>query len=146
MTQISKEVTAKLVTAKNYEEAMKILADNGLTLTDEELATINKEFDALPSEGELSVDELEAISGGWRDWLTEGCYATVEANSTCAYSNDNCLIVYHHYDHGPYPFQWCNKCHCQMGLLCLEQMPGDIRYSDKLKCPKCGDVRWAHPK
>ena len=51
--------------------------------------------------GELCLDELDAISGGTdRDWLTEGCAATVEYKSWCD-SNDSCIFFDVTYDHPP---------------------------------------------
>ena len=39
-------------------------------------------------DAELSAEELEAVAGGAdRDWLTDGCAATVEPGSWCG-SND----------------------------------------------------------
>ena len=50
---------------------------------------------------ELSLDELEAVSGGAdRDWLTSGCAATVEPGSWCD-SNDMCHVWDVTYDHIP---------------------------------------------
>ena len=144
MIKIEEAVRNQLLAAKGEDEVKAILADNGLTVTDEDFAQIMAEIEAMPADGELSIDELEAISGGWRDWLTEGCYSTVEADSWCAYSSDMCLAVYHHYDHEPYRFQWCHNCGSQMGHYSLEKKPGSSSYSYKVKCPKCGAVRWAH--
>ena len=58
----------------------------------------------------ISVEELEAVSGGAdRDYLKDGCAATVEADSWCG-SNDSCSIWSVTYDNKP----------------------------TKLKCPDCG--------
>ena len=57
---------------------------------------------------ELSPDELEAVSGGVRDWVTEGCAATVECGSIC-WSDDHCILVYEHYSNSPISIT-CPKC------------------------------------
>ena len=77
--------------------------------------------------------------------MSAGSYSTVEVNSLCAYSSDKCIVVYHHYDHAPYPYTFFSKCGFQMGKLKWEQKPGDFRYSVKVKCPNYGAIEWASP-
>ena len=62
---------------------------------------------------ELSLDELEVVSGGAdRNWLTDSCAATVEAGSWCG-TNDDCVWAYVTYDHSPYA-KPCPQCGGQM--------------------------------
>ena len=44
---------------------------------------------------ELSMDELDAVSGGvtTRNWQTDGCAATVEAGSDCWGTDGGCLAI-----------------------------------------------------
>lgn len=56
----------------------------------------------------LSLDELESVAGGTRDWATEGCAATVEPGSWC-WSDDHCPVIVEHYDHQPLNV-YCPKC------------------------------------
>ncbi len=82
---------------------------------------------------ELSVEELEAVSGGAdRDWSTDGCAATVEAGSWCG-SNDSCYIWDVTYSN--MPSMTCLICNGAMSF---------IEYNgreDIYQCTKCGRIR-----
>ena len=77
----------------------------------------------------LSQDELEAVSGG-RDWMAEGCAATVEAGSSC-WGTDACSGINVHYQF----FDASVKCPNYPG-------PHRTELTDRLKriytCKYCG--------
>ena len=94
-----RELRAKLIRAKDIEEARAIL---GPETAEEEINQAWREIEAhRPAEGLEAVDddELEAVSGGRsRDLLTEGCAASVERGSFCLL-DDSCVFVEVRYKH-----------------------------------------------
>ena len=101
MLNITNELKAKLLAAKSEEELAVLLKDAGV---DKPAAkriwaelTNKREADGK----ELSLDELEAIGGGAdRDFLKDGCAATMEPGSWCG-SNDCCYFWDVTYDNEP---------------------------------------------
>lgn len=83
------------------------------------------------TEGELSEDELETVTGGRRDWLTDGCASTVEPGSSC-WSNDACRLFDETYFHKPY--QYCSVC----GQGILYKYNFDELDNDYYRCNNCG--------
>ena len=86
MLNITNELKAKLLAAKSAEEAAGLLKADGREITAEDAAKLwNEITKCRDQEGKaLSPNELEAVSGGVdRDWLTDGCAATVEPGSDC---------------------------------------------------------------
>ena len=80
---------------------------------------------------QLSLDELEAVSGGSdRNWLTDGCSATVEIGSWC-WSDDTCIRYDVTYDN--LPSHHCSKC----GGVVVRNLYGYGSW--KYDCIKCGD-------
>ena len=77
--------------AKSEQEVRKLLDQQG-----EEYANVDAKrlFDEvqrrLNSNEKLDLEELDSVSGGKRDWWTEGCAATCEEGSWC-WSNDQCF-------------------------------------------------------
>ena len=101
MAEISDELKAKLLRAQSAGEAAELLKADGQDETQAERLwdelTRRREADGRT----LSLDELEAVSGGEkRDWATEGCAATVRPNSWCG-SNDACIRFSVIYDNEP---------------------------------------------
>ena len=82
---------------------------------------------------ELSPDEMEAASGGEeRDWLTDGCAATVEAGSWCG-SNDKCHRWDVIYEHMP-TSRSCRR--CGLKKVIIERETGSkVTYL----CQNCGE-------
>ena len=99
MLNITGELKTKLLTAKSAGEAAALLKDAGV---DAPMATqIWNELCAHRGDKELSLDELEAVSGGAdRNWVKDGCAATVEPGSRCG-SNDACWKWDVTYDNAP---------------------------------------------
>ena len=131
------ELKAKLRSAKSEEEAAALLKDAGV---DEPLAgRLWNEISRSREGKELSLDELETVSGGAdRDWLKEGCAATVEAGSWCG-TNDSCVWIDVQYDHPPVKDP-CPQCGGQMYMDRVEyESKGNAYYYRK--CLRCGCVQ-----
>lgn len=106
MEYISDDLKVKIKTAHNAQEVAGLLRDAG---ADESIAEqVWQEIIRHRDDKELSLDELEAISGGARNAATEGCAATVEAGSQC-YFTDFCCLAFTMYD--VYPVSGtCSQC------------------------------------
>ncbi len=105
MLHLTNELKAKLLNAKNAEEAAALLKADGQEITPEDAARLWEEISRMREKDgkELSLDELEAISGGEdRDWLVDGCAATVEADPGLCWTNDACILVEVYYYNKPY--------------------------------------------
>ena len=125
-------IKAKSLDAASAEELMAIVRAAGAEITPEKAAGLFEKAQRQKTGIELSIDELEAVSGGSdRDWLSEGCAATVEDNSWCD-SNDNCLIWDITYEHPP--VNCCKKCG---GII--YRASGEWDFIEKLRCVNCGD-------
>ena len=109
MAKLPEELTAKLRQAQSFAEMTELLKAGGQDETTAE--QLWKELESLSEieAHELSLDELEAVSGGVsRDWATEGCAATVQPGSWCG-TNDKCVIWSVTYDHPPTHYK-CSRC------------------------------------
>ena len=91
---------------------------------------------------EVSPEELEAVTGGAdRDYLKEGCAATVEAGSKC-WTNDACEIWSVTYDNCPTKLK-CPDCG---GMLCLWDNKWDsLTYCPRYNCANCGGFYQTDP-
>lgn len=131
------ELKKKTAAAASAEEITEIFKDAGIDLTEEKAADLFEKAKAHKSDKELSADELETVSGGAdRDWLTDGCAATVEPGSWCG-SEDSCSIWDVTYDNEPSKLL-CPKCGVN---LCLEYVDYDTNPNDDTyhyRCPNCG--------
>ena len=109
--KITNELRQKLLAAKSEKEVDELLKEVGVDgLSAEQVwAELTKKREADGKE--LSLDELEVVSGGTgRDWLSDGCAATVEPGSTCFFSTDNCdNAIWYSYSHEPGDHQ-CLAC------------------------------------
>lgn len=98
---LNNELKAKLLAAKSEEELTVLLKDTGVDKTAAERILVELTNKREADGKELSLDELEAISGGAdRDFLKDGCAATMEPGSWCE-SNDCCYIWDVTYDNEP---------------------------------------------
>ena len=86
---------------------------------------------------ELSPDEMAAVAGGEdRDWLRDGCAATVEAGSDC-YGTDMCGLWPVIYEHRPTR----HKCSVCGGILYSNGSTGGGFFEEEVyhyKCASCG--------
>ena len=132
MVGMTNELKAKLLAAKDIGEVTALLKAEGREITQEESAKLWEEIEKRRGKDgrELSLDELESVSGGYdRDYLTDGCSATVEPGSWC-WSDDLCYEVDVTYFNRP--LRHCEKC-------------GGISYHTNgqwSKCINCGHEEW----
>ena len=94
---MTNELKAKLLAAKSAEEAAALVKAAGQELTEEEAAKLWEEIERVSDGRQLSKDELGVVSGGSRNWITEGCAATVEDGSSC-WGTDACSGINVHYE------------------------------------------------
>ena len=98
---LNNELKAKLLAAKSEEELTVLLKNTGVDKPAAERIWVELTNKCEADGKELSLDELEAISGGAdRDFLKDGCAATTEPGSWCE-SNDCCYIWDVTYDNEP---------------------------------------------
>ena len=135
MAELSEKVREALMAATTAQEAATALAAGGIEATEEEAQKALAEVKARTKveDEELSADELAAVAGGSdRDWLTQGCAATVEPGSWC-WSNDECYAASVTYDNPPTRVK-CPNCGGQLYMLNHNKFFA----TRKKKCAKCG--------
>ena len=118
MKTLTDELKAKLRSAKSEEEAVALMKADGQKLTAEDAAQLWTEImnHQAQDDKELSLDEMEAVSGGYRDWVTEGCAATVEWDSDCWGVDGGCLAIHYTYSREPTTDDRCPKCGARVYL------------------------------
>ena len=110
---------------KRVEKLVEFAEESGFPFLAEEF----REY--LLQGQEISDEELDAVSGGAdRDWLKDGCSATVEPGSWC-WSDDFCYTWDTTYDHDP-----CGKCPKCGGIMYIDKNYGNRMYMEK--CKSCG--------
>ena len=82
MAELSKELYGKLLLADSQEEVTELLKAGGREDVPAQEVWEKVQERRTQDGMELSPDELEDVAGG-RDWMAEGCAATVETNSDC---------------------------------------------------------------
>ena len=131
------ELEKKAIEAASAEEVMEIVRAAGEEITAEEAASFFKAVQERKADKELSLDELEAVAGGEdRDWLRDGCAATVEAGSDC-YGTDMCGLFPVTYEHRPTR----HKCSVCGGILYSNGSTGGGFFEEEVyhyKCASCG--------
>lgn len=130
MALTREEMEKKLLKAGSIDEVKSIIEGNGEEISDEDAQKLYDKIKSIDDNAvvEVSVDELDAVSGG-RDYMEEGCHATVEVGSRC-WGTDYCILTVLWYDHKPE--QTCPKCGVGMGWA------GSGTMHHIIKCPKCG--------
>ena len=83
------DLKMKLSKANSLEEVQTILGENSGLDINQVWKEIEKHRYAKSEK--LDLSELDAVSGGARDWRKEGCAATCEPGSWCG-SNDFCHV------------------------------------------------------
>lgn len=137
----SEELKARLLKAGSEEEAAEIAKESGAELSAEEVRQLCSEIRNSTGAREVSVDELEAASGGAdRDWVRDGCASTVEYGSWCG-SNDKCMLISVTYDN-MVTDKKCPKCGGTM--YNYDAMGHDGRKTWFYKCTGCGTVMNNH--
>ena len=119
--ELKKKLNEALAACKPEEYAEKLSAlaqEAGFDFTSEEFRENQMQIQ------EVSDEELDAVSGG-RNWLKEGCSATVEPGSWC-WTDDACFIWDTVYTNKPTCY--CSKC----GGVMYEYFP------EMFRCIDCG--------
>ena len=108
MISLSDEQKDRLLQARSAEEAAVLLKEAGVDAPQAE--RIWNEISAFREDKELSLDELETVSGGvnHRDYWGSGCAATVEPGSDCWGTDGGCSVHNIEYKHMPNGF--CPDC------------------------------------
>ena len=132
MADYSNELIAKLKKAQSLEEVTGILEAGGQDVSKaeklwDEIKTMREGEDA-----ELSIDELEAVSGGARNWLEKGCAATVEPDSECWGTDGGCEWWNVKYKYAPEDDMVCPFC----GAYPVGKI--QKRHPEIWQCRKCG--------
>ncbi len=139
MINITKELKSRLLTAQSAEEAAALVKADGQEITAEDAARLWAEISRMREKDdgkELSLDELEAISGGEdRDWITDGCAATVEEGSDC-WSTDRCHLIPVTYTN--LPNTTCPFCGKPATQLSARNLPMAQYYTYGWWCRDCG--------
>ncbi|MCR5004796.1 MAG: hypothetical protein K6A77_02710 [Clostridiales bacterium] len=135
MAKYSEKLDSKLFKAKSQDEIAVILDAAG-----KDTARAEQIWDEIQGRGkdrELDLDELDAVSGGAdRDWLTDGCAASVEPGSFCN-TNDACWHFSVTYDHEPVEGP-CPVCGGMMYYYKTEYATRPSDDVDYFKCRSCG--------
>ena len=134
-SMMKEELKPKLLQAKSTEEVAGLLKNAGMD--ESKAGQIWNEISSHRKDKELSLDELEAVSGGAdRDWLTDGCAATVEPKSWCI-TNDSCILRDVTYIHEPANIN-CPNCGVFMYLNWVDSDTGLSGNTYHYKCKNCG--------
>ena len=137
MADMTNELKEKLLTAKNEEEVAALLKDAGMDETEAKQLWAKLEHRREANGGELSLDELEAISGGkrYRNWKKDGCAATVEPGSRC-WDDDQCDTWEVQYSQSPLYYKRCSRCG---GYMCEDDyILGFGSIAPTYYCRSCG--------
>ena len=130
------ELEKKIMAAESAEEIAELLKADGQAITPGKAGLLLKKVQAL-RDRELSLEELEAVSGGAeRDWVTDGCAATVEPNSWCD-ELDACWFFDVTYEHEPID-EFCPVCNSYLYVDKTYHAPNpsdDVKYC---RCKNCG--------
>ena len=127
---MNEELQSRLFRARSAEQVAELLTAAGQEISAEDVDHIWQEIEHHKTNVELSLDELDAVSGGAdRDWAVDDCAATVEQGSWCD-SNDKCILIDVTYEHLP-----CGDC-----PYCDGKVYGYSVWEGVFKCKKCGKI------
>jgi len=133
------ELKKKALAAASAEEIMELVRATGEEITPEEAAKLFEKAQAQKADRSLSLDELEAVSGGAdRNWVTDGCAATVEYGSWCD-SNDKCIVWDVTYEFQP-TGHLCPNCGKNMYLQDTILLRNN-QYEEQYRCKYCGCIK-----
>ena len=135
MTELSNELKARLLKAQSAGEMAALLKEAGEdeALAERLWAELARRREANGKE--LSPDELDAVSGGYdRDYLKDGCAATVEPGSDC-WGTDSCGVLPVIYINNP-TRNICPNCGRYLCRWKTEKTTWTETYF--YQCPPCG--------
>lgn len=138
MVKMTNELKEKILTARSGEEAAELLREDGMDAQLAERLWTELMHKREADGSELSLDEMESISGGAdRNWVTEGCASTMEYGSWCG-SNDRCIVWDVTYEYEP-TGNLCPNCGKNMYRQNTISLGGD-KYEDQYRCKYCGCI------
>lgn len=128
-----REIERALLRAETADEVQDILARYGQNVSHQTAEMAMKKINvlALADGSELSEDELMAVSGGKRDFASEGCALTVEYTSSCWGEDGGCELIHNSYIYAPSQIH-CRRC----GTLLFHV--GTAGSYGQYHCPNCG--------
>ena len=138
---MTNELKSKLLAAQSAEEVAALVKADGQEITAEDAGHLWEEIKKCREQDgrQLSLDELESVSGGAdRNWVTDGCAATVEYGSWCD-SNDKCIVWDVTYEFQP-TGHLCPNCGKNMYQQNTIYLGGD-EYEDQYRCKYCGCIK-----
>ncbi|MBR2795101.1 MAG: hypothetical protein IKE16_10690 [Solobacterium sp.] len=131
--KLNEEIKKQLMETKSPEDVKALMNSYHIVLSDEEARDLYEDMqDGIIGADKLSAEEIEVIQGG-RDYIKDGCCATVEYDSWCG-KNDSCMLIWVRYDHAPV-LSSCPYCYEYLGSYGYHKIKG-TKYA-KFKCPKC---------
>lgn len=98
VSQESKEYQEKLNTISDKDEIIRLAAEKGVTLTDDD-------FNAEDVKGEVSLDEADAVAGGGI------CVCPLVGGGTSGYKDEACACVGGGWGETTY---YGSRCHCPL--------------------------------
>ena len=133
----TKELKEKLIAAKSVGELEELVRSSDAEIGEDELEHLWEEIGRArdKKDRELSLDELEAVGGEERDYLTDGCAGTVEPGSWCG-SNDRCYCFDVNYRNRP--VRYCSRC----GGISYLIHPYGRTTATWSRCINCGFEQW----
>lgn len=143
MAMTREELEKKAQAAKSADEIKELLKAEGHEVTQEQAEALYREA-RVRAGGvyKLSLDELDAVTGG-RDYLTDGCAATVEPGSDCWNKDGGCFLSYYQYTNKPIKVR-CPKCNAWVAAQ--DSYYVNYGYYDnrsgfyyRYKCRNCGE-------
>ena len=139
MAKLSKELYSKLLLADSLEEVTELLKAGGCEYLPAEEVWEKVQQRRAQDGMELGLDELEDVAGGvtTRDWMNEGCAATVESTSDCWGTDGGCSVCNIRYTN--WPDTYCRRCHRYSSKLVQDYCTG-IPYA-VFRCRYCGEWR-----
>lgn len=104
------EIENNLLKALSIKDVSKVFKDHNISLTEKAIMEIFVKIRLLrKDDGDtLSEDELMSVNAG-RDYVTEGCAATVEPGSDCWGVDGGCTAIHYSYDNKP-TLAKCDQC------------------------------------
>lgn len=135
MEELSKELYSKLLLADSQEEVTELLKAGGREDVPAQEVWEQVQQRRAQDGTELSLDELEDVAGGVteRDWIEDGCAATVESGSDCWGTDGGCTMVNIHYYNKP--THNCPKCGKKSAIT-----SGSVDGKQRYHCRYCGYV------
>ena len=137
---MTNELKSKLLAAQSAEEVAALVKADGQEITAEDAGHLWEEIKKCREQDgrQLSLDELESVSGGAdRNWVTDGCAATVNYGSWCG-SNDRCIVWDVTYDFEP-TSTLCPNCGKNMYLQNTIKH-SSTEYEEQYRCKFCGCI------